>query len=290
MSGLFAQVSTLPPEYLTHLAAHLQLHPEIRQLALTDVRPWDWPAIDGTGLHRETETVFVGAPNVAWYGPRSDTPTDLQPWMIPVAGAAGMLTPSYRWDQIAADIECLRFASPRDCNLYVGQEVGIDALGDHPRLRQAWEAYLVELCRQAYAVIPWVEILWSPYAWDLWSAVSPYRRGRVAAAVRTLISNVKTYSGTSGVTIVDLQDSRGAQPAEPETDAVNWYRLIKGCGAEVRINAEWFTADLQPQDKEVMAARLAYYAAQGVPVGCCWEARYWGRFGWVSNHQEPVRS
>jgi hypothetical protein len=38
---------------------------------------------------------------------------------------------------------------------------------------------------------------------------------------------------------------------------------------------ELFTPGLQPLPIDVMRARRSYYATQGVPVGCSWEARYW---------------
>ena len=278
MKGLFVQVSSLPtPNYLTELVTHIiQRHPEIREIVLSDVSFSHVPSLLQLQplISMTFDKMYVGAPPFPWYGPRPDTPTDLQGWMLPVGGAAGMLTPSYRWDSIYADEAIAAALIPQGWEWYIGSEIGIDALGDHPRIRQGWEAYLIELCRRLYAYGA-TDVLWSPYAWDAWATVSTYRRGRVAVAMKTLVGNIKTYSGTLGVTGIDLQDSRGAQPQEPATDAVNWYRLIKGCGATVRINMELFTPYLTPEDKEVIAHRAAYYREEDVPVGCCWEARYW---------------
>ena len=283
-AGLFASVATLPPGYLRLLRRHIATHdPEVSELALTDIRPWDWPDIDasGSGLEVVPRTLYAGALEYPWLGPRADTPTDLQAWMVPVAGVGGMLTPSYRWDQIALDIEVWREAHRRGMAYYVRQEVGIDALGDHPRLRAAWEAYLVELVRRALTWDDHPTVLWSPYAWDLWGtppSIWSQRRGRIQAAISTLVRLVKHYSGAGNrlTLIIDLQDGRGAQPHEPALEALRWVNLIKDCGASaVRINAEWFQPDLTPQPAEVMRARLEEYAAGGVAVGCCWEARYW---------------
>lgn len=246
--------------------------PNLGEMVLTDVRSWDWPTIDSVTLHTIT---YAGATMVPWYGLRWDTPTNLQQWMIPVAGAAGMLTPSYRADQIALDLDVFRYAAVRGLNFYVRQEIGIDAIGDHTRIRDAWITYLSDLCREAYKLNPNAEVLWSPYAWDAWAIMTSTRKSKAASAMSRIVSQVKSLSGTKGVTIIDIQDGRGAQPTEPQTDAVNWYNLIKNCGAMVRLNAEWFKQNLTPQDKSAMEARLAYYANQNVPVGCCWEARYW---------------
>jgi hypothetical protein len=271
MIGLFVQLSTTPPgPYLQDLISHIRSrHPELTDLAFADCQSWDLArldALDLTGL-----TVYVGAPPIAWFGPRPDTPTGLQSWMLPVAGAAGMLTPSYRWDQIITDEVLASQTAIRGWNVSIGSEIGIDALGDHPTIRAAWEAYLIELCRRVNGP----RFLWSPYAWDAWATVSTSRRTRIQSAVKALVANIKIYSQTPGLTVIDLQDGRGAQPQEPASDATNWYRLIKDNGVPVRVNMELFTPELQPLPIDVMRNRLAYYAAQGVPLGCSWEARYW---------------
>lgn len=277
MRGVFASVSSLPPGYLRLLRRHIAEHdPELSELVITDVRPWDWPEVDSGISALQT---FVGAVEFPWLGPRPDTPP-LQPWMVNVAGVGGMLTPSYRWDQITLDLEAWRLAAARGMGFYVRQEVGIDALGDHPTLRAAWEAYLVELVRRALELVPEPRILWSPYAWDRWgtpASIWSARRNRIQMALSTLVRLVRHYSGAGHRLhlTIDLQDGRGAQPDEPASDAINWWRLIRECGAVVRVNAEWFTQELAPQDPEVMAARLELYEAEGIPVGCCWEARYW---------------
>ena len=270
MTGLFIQMSTSSCAVVAESVAHIRRHhPEIIELAFSDVQTWDIPCIEALDL--DGLKVWVGAPPVPWYGPRWDTPTDLQPWMTPIAGVAGMLTPSYRWDQIFADEHLAALIRSRGWLPYIGSEVGVDALGDHVRLRQGWEAYLIETSRRLRAA----EMLWSPYAWDLWSTVSATRRKNIAKAMSTLVGNVKLYSGTNGVTTIDLQDGRGAQPSEPETDAVNWYNLIKPCGAQVRVNMEWFTSDLQPQPIGEMLRRELFYHLNSVERGCDWERRYW---------------
>lgn len=271
MTGLFVQLSTTPPgPYLQDLINHIRTrHPEIREAAFTDCQPWDLNRLDNIDL--SGLTVYVGAPPVPWWGPRPDTPLGLQPWMVPVAGAAGMLTPSYRWDQILVDEALAQQSISRGWKIYVGSEIGIDALGDHPQLRQGWEAYLIELCRR----LKGIRILWSPYAWDAWSTVTNVRRGRIQTAMRVLVDNVRNFSQTPGLGRIDLQDGRGAQPLEPETDAFNWYRLIKNCGSEVRINMELFASDLTPLPLEQIRTRRTFYAANSVPLGCSWEARYW---------------
>jgi hypothetical protein len=271
MTGLFIQLSTTPPgSYLQDLVAHVRLlHPELTDLAFADCQPWDIARLDPLNL--AGLNVYVGAPHIPWFGPRPDTPSGLQAWMLPVAGAAGMLTPSYRWGQIFADEALAQQTTARGWNVYIGSEVGIDALGDHPNLRAAWEAYLIEICKR----VPGPKFLWSPYAWDAWATVSAFRRTRVQAAVKALVANVKVYSQTPGIGRIDLQDGRGAQPQEPASDATNWYRLIKDSGTTVKINMELFTPGLDPLPIDVMRARRSYYATQGVPVGCSWEARYW---------------
>lgn len=285
MTGLFVQLSTLPPNYLPLLIQHLEQHPEITELAFTDAQPWNIP---NPLPSNNVRTNYVGSSPVPWWGPRWDTPTDLQPWMQYVPGVGGMLTPSYRWDQIGADTALMDVLPPYS-HWYIGQEVGIDALGDHPRLREAWEAYLIEICKRWYLRYPTRTVLWSPYAWDSWASVSVFRRTQISKAITTLRNNVKTYSGTPGITFLDLQDGRGAQPQEPASDAVFWYNLIRASG-KVRINAEFFGEGLKPLPKSELDSRLAYYKLAGVPVGVCWEARYWllePDYVALPNHTEP---
>lgn len=291
MTGLFVQLSTLPPNYLPLLIQHLEQHPEITELAFTDAQSWNIPNPLPGGFVRVN---YVGSPPVPWWGPRADTPTDLQEWMRYIPGVGGMLTPSYRWDQLTVDTYLMDTLPPY-AHWYIGQEVGIDALGDHPRLRAAWEAYLIELCKRWYARFPNRYMLWSPYAWETWDSMSIARRNKIKDAFKILNQNVRYYSSTPGITHVDLQDGRGAQPAEPATDAVNWYNLIKGTTLgsvpKVRINAEFFSEGLMPLPKRVLDARLAYYAAADVPVGVCWEARYWllePEYVALPNHTEPT--
>lgn len=271
MKGLFVQLSTTPPgSYLADLIQHLRVqHPEIRELAFSDVQPWAYTWLDHLPLYPEFK-VWVGAPPVPWYGPRPDTPPNLQPWMLPVAGAAGMLTPSYRWDQIHTDMALWAYTRERGWNMYIGSEIGIDAIGDHPTLRQGWEAYLIEVIRQS-STSP----LWSPYAWDAWATVSEYRRSRIRSALATMIRNIGYFTPRLNLASIDLQDGRGAQPTEPESDAVNWYRLVKDCGVQVRVNMELFAPDLTPLPIDVARQRRAYYSLMNVPLGCSWEARYW---------------
>lgn len=186
-----------------------------------------------------------------------------------------MLTPSYRWDQLRSDLEVARRHLSYGYQFYIAQEVDIVALGDHPKLTAAWEAYMIQACRNIYQVNPESQILWSPYAWEEWKDVSAFRKARVKEALRILFWNVAVHSKTKGITTLDLQDGRGVQPAEPETDAVNWYNLIKDCGPRVRINMEYFTPTWQPQLPEEMTRRQSYYESKGVPIGNCWALRYW---------------
>lgn len=267
MSGLF--VSDLEPSTRTIINHIDRRHPEVKELAFTHVS-YGVPTIPSRFKK------WAGAPWVSWSGPRSDTPSDLQSWMLPIAGVAGMMTPSYRWDQIALDEYLGRLLLPRGFDFYISQEVGIDALGDHPRLAKAWEAYLVELCRRLYAINQDISVLWSPYAWDLWASVSEARRHKIRVAVSVLLTNVRAYSKTPGITTLDLQDGRGAQPNEPETDAVHWYRLIaRDSNVRFRINMEYFTPHFEAQPPEEMERREKFYEANGVPIGCCWALRYW---------------
>ena len=281
MRGLFVPMRHIQPGYLGQLVEHIDRHhPELTELALTDVTPWDWETIRAV-TDGQLPTYYVGATEAPWFGPRADSPP-LQPWMHLIAGVAGMMTPSYRWQQIEIDTQAWATAAGNGMDFYVRQEVGIDALGDHPALRAAWEAYLVELARRAAQWRSRPLILWSPYAWDLWGtpagAAWSARRLRIQSAMSTLVANVRQYSGLGQNLnlVIDLQDGRGAQPAEPATDAANWYNLIKGCGANlVRVNAEWFKGDLTPQDPDVMADRLAMYQQLSIPVGVCWDATKW---------------
>lgn len=288
MNGLFIQMSSLPPDpWFDKLLDHVALeHPEITELAFTDVsihqqaRLFGQPWLNGNRFKK-----FVGISNIPWTpDTRADQPNDLQDWMKPIAGVGGMLTPTYRWEQIqfehAVAISFLSY-KVQEWNWYIGQEVGLDAIGDHTRLKDAWQWYLTELCSRMHKIVSGRDILWSPYAWDAWASMSTTRRIRAVVMTRNVLRSAAAVSKTPGVTMLDLQDGRGAQPTEPETDAVNWYNLmlVNGVPAKMRINMEYFKYNPKlgylPQSMEEMERRTNYYAANAVPIGNCWEARYW---------------
>ena len=250
MSGFFV---TEPMDF-----GHIdRRHPEIQELVcfneVYDV-PWRMKK-------------YLGARQVQWTGPRWDTPATVQSWMFNIPGVAGIQTPSYV-DQVVANDLATIISLPLDWHFYISLEVGIDVFGDHIAVRDAWKRYLNRLIPQAKAFRPDVEFLWSPYAWTLWSYVNSTQKTRIKTAM--------TQIAATGITTIDLQDGRGAQPSEPETDAVNWYNLIKACGSKVRINMEYFTQYYTPQPPEEMFRREAYYASHNVPIGNCWALpRYW---------------
>lgn len=299
MKGLFVHLPSSPPDFLSVLNAHLAHHdPGLRELVITDVRDWDWPTIDASP--QAVTTLYIGATEIPWYGPRADTPR-LQPWMTSIAGVAGMLTPSYRWQQIEADTVIWTQAARRGLGFYVRQEVGLDAVGDHPYLKDAWEAYLIEMARRAAGFSFWPTLLWSPYIWEKWDSMTVARRAKLKAALTSIVKNVTAAvadpnnpwvvsSENRALTFtIDIQDGRGAQPDESQVEIVNWYNYLKDCGAKVRVNAELFKPDLTPLDTKTIIARLEYYKSQGVPVGCCWQAGYFllpppPAPEWVANH------
>lgn len=287
MQGIFIQMASLPQDpYLDNLIHHVALrHPEITELVFSDAsmhhqqRLFMNPLLNGSRFKK-----FVGITNVPWTPDiRFDQPV-MQDWMKPIAGVGGMMTPTYRWEQIGNEhshaISWLTYKG-QDWHWYIGQEVGLDAIGDHPNLKNVWEWYLTEICIRLHKLAPSRDILWSPYIWEAWGPMSESRRNRTVRITRDMLAIVKRASNTAGVTMLDLQDGRGAQPLEPETDAVNWYKLMimNGTPAKLRINMEYFKYDetygYMPQTLEEMDRRTKYYADNAVPIGNCWETRYW---------------
>lgn len=269
MNGFFI-ATPVTEKFLSHLNLR---HLEVQELAYTDLAPGQEITMPPARVKK-----YAGARLIPWSGPIGDTPP-LQDWMHPIPGVAGIQTPSYRALQLAADRAIAEIYLRINWHFYIRLEVGIDVLGDHPKVAQAWQQYLIDVCKMVHSIRPGAQILWSPYAWDLWDSVSATRRQKIAASLKTMMTQVKTLSGTPGITYLDLQDGRGAQPNEPETDAVNWYNLIKGCGPTVRINMEYFTYKGNNQfvgnGAQEMNRRLAFYRLNNVPIGVCWEISYW---------------
>lgn len=283
MRGLFVPLPepAITRDYIGQLIDHISTdHPEMREITFwgADLRLLAEKVVGQDLSH--FESVFVGAQEVPWFGARPDTPKNLQPWMRGISGVEGMQTASYRWDQIAADEN---LAKAHEWNWYITIEVGLDAIGDHPSLRSAWEAYLVETCRRLYSIRRTGKVLWSPYVWDGYDKMDTARRLRIRAALGTMTRNIRLYSQSPSISYIDIQDGQGQQPLEPPFEGIAWHKLLanSNAGGGVRINMELFSRNLNYADnfgaleKVVIRGREETYKINGVPVGNCWAAWHW---------------
>ena len=272
------------------------------------------PHVPGGGQTTCFENVFVGPTQLdvgqlPWKA-RPDFPQNLEPWCADSPYCGGILTNSWRWDNIAANREAadvflgfvdLHYPGVRaNLNWYVTYEAYFDWFGDNTysdSVRTAYSAYLLEMVRaynQAlrYAGEPAASssraVLWSPAYESSYFSHSPLELNRIRDNLRYMFHDIqRTAAGEGigrGVDWLDMQDKLGQTECfsvECYVGVKDWYDFLTSVNfpefsfASLRVNMELFSSNLPGPDFNEHKARQDFYEANGIPIGASWELRFW---------------
>jgi hypothetical protein len=226
------------------------------------------------------DNVYVGT---TWKQFSPDTyGLDKSQWYNHYAVWGGVLTEAYRWDQINLSVKAWKAFKARYSvpwmHFYLSIEGDLESFG-HPtlgsRMASAWEALLIELCRQAKAIEGSRSVLWSPFCWTPYRSVPTTVKGAMEDRLTLLFHNVESATGM-GINALDPQDGVGARPGVTfKEDAAELVKSIRYGFASLRLNVEQFTTTPLGFTASPTVAREAWYASQGISPGACWELRYW---------------
>jgi hypothetical protein len=272
------------------------------------------PHVPGGGQTTCFENVFVGPTQLdvgqlPWKA-RPDFPQNLEPWCADSPYCGGILTNSWRWDNIAANREAadvflgfvdLHYPGVRaNLNWYVTYEAYFDWFGNNTysdSVRTAYSAYLLEMVRaynQAlrYAGEPAASssraVLWSPAYESSYFSHSPLELNRIRDNLRYMFHDIqRTAAGEGigrGVDWLDMQDKLGQTECfsvECYVGVKDWYDFLTSVNfpefsfASLRVNMELFSSNLPGPDVNEHKARQDFYEANGIPIGASWELRFW---------------
>lgn len=246
------------------------------------------PVVDGLVLHEaHLVSQLQTSPVSLWIGGR----------FIAFTGPGtryfeGMMNDNWRYSSVveceAAAQQALSQVQPsQQAGWYITEEGDLTGMGANEQLRVRYEWYLVDLIKRLYA-LRMLPLIWSPWATGAVnsSALSAYSR---------LVNGVKSWLATQYGLSIDLrihfQDGVGAGHHTP-TEAAAWGTALRNQAPAVPLamNLEHFTRVgnvFSPAPLASITARTQRYTQQGLPVGACWELRFWYPFvGYVANHVE----
>lgn len=228
------------------------------------------------------DNVFIGTRWLPWqwaqYG------ADPNKWYNHYAVWGGILFSQYRWDNIFYSRKVWKAFKERYdlpwMHFYISMEADLAAFHHSElghQIRLAYEATIIELCKEAKAVEPNRSVMWSPFHWTPFRQTSVAERSRLADELVPFFNNVKNYSGM-GINFLNLQDSVGARPGiVHKEDAFECIRLVAASHpfASVRMNVEWFKLDANGIVPQNAFDRENWYVGQGYKVDAIWEGRWW---------------
>lgn len=272
------------------------------------------PHVPGGGGQQCFDNVFVGpaAPRNLedpWKG-LADFPAGLEPWCADSPYCGGILTPSWRWDNIQANRRAadlfLEFVNEQypdvrsNIHWYVTYEGYFDWFGDNQyrnELTDAYEAYILQLIREYRAALvasgePETNsgraILWSPSYENHFDAHDYSELESIRANLRSMLSNIKTRAYEEGIGrglewfhMQDRLGQIGCFTEECYSSVTSWYRFLASVNNEefgfsnLRVNMELFVPGPSPQgDPLEHRTRQNFYQANGVPIGASWELQF----------------
>lgn len=272
------------------------------------------PHVPGGGQSTCFENVFVG-PTQLDVGPlpwktRADFPQNLEPWCADSPYCGGILTPSWRWDNIDANREAadlflgfvdLHYPGVRaNLHWYVTYEAYFDWLGDNAYsddVRNAYTAYLLEMVRAYHQALLYAgepaagasrAVLWSPAYESSYYVHSPLELNRIRDNLRYMFHSIQAAAAgegiNRGVDWLDMQDKLGQTDCfsvECYLGVKQWYDFLATVNfpefsfASLRVNMELFSSNLPGPDPDEHMARQNFYDANGIPIGASWELRFW---------------
>lgn len=273
------------------------------------------PHVPGGGGELCFDNVFIGPAHPSVEGmpwkERPDFPPGLEPWCADSPYCGGILTDTWRWDNIQANREgadlFLGFANENypgirpNLQWYITYEAYFDWLGDNsyaPRLRSAYEAYLLQTIteyRDALVAAGEPEatasraVLWSPAYENEYQAHSTGQLETIRASLRSMFRNVADHATARGITRgldwLHMQDRIGQtgcfEPACYE-GVKSWYEFLSTVNhedfsfASLRVNMEGFSpGSSRLGDPAEQKVRQNYYESNGIPIGASWELTWW---------------
>lgn len=295
--SIFLEISSLTPQRVTEIMEDVRLQhrggtDKVFNLVLTNIADEQGNLYTDTlntlrpymvgGALQACDNVFVGTRWLPWswskYG------ADPNQWYNHYAVWGGILNSNYRWDNINYNRKVWA-AFKAQYNLpwqhfYISMEMDLGALYHSalgPQIKAAYEAYLIQVCRDAKAVEPNRSVLWSPFHWDKFSATTSAQRNTMKVRLNTMMANVKNLSGM-GINFLDLQDGLGARPGTITTgDAISAFKAVEDAYAfaSTKMNVEWYRTTSGGFVAHNAASREAEYLASGITTGAVWEGRYW---------------
>ncbi len=215
------------------------------------------------------DAVYVGTAHIAWKGAGNAYDT-------------GILDAGFRQKNLRIATNALdRFiARYPDLNFkwYISYEANLNCFTD-PKIKDAYVAYLAELCRQMRARRE-APILWSPNCWSKFDSLSETNRA-------ALVVSLKDFFARVPITDLHYQDFMGGSSASgpyrfTPQDVKGYYDLLAGLGGpRVRVNVEMFVVtdlksfSLAPMSHADYVQRMRDYDKLQLPLGASWEIRYW---------------
>jgi len=216
------------------------------------------------GDRRCFDNVFVGSHFIKWPGPGN-------------AYQTGMLNEAHRWINLSIQRKLWRqfkdYAPHVPFHLYINHEGVLDHF-DEPKIREAYEAYLIQSARDAHHIRPYAAVLWAPAIWSRKPLTYRERKG-----IKRTFKNVAAFSNGRGITWLHLQDMQGRKYPPRLWVVKRWYNQLKDMElfASLRIDMEFFRygGGLRADSLAAIKKREAYYKKYGIPVGASWELRWW---------------
>lgn len=272
------------------------------------------PHVPGGSSQSCFDNVFIGPTLLSDYEKpwklRPDFPVGLEPWCADSPYCGGILTPSWRWDNIAANRIAadtfLQFVNQRypgvraNLNWYVTYEGYIDWFGDNsysPQVKTAYEAYFMQSIREFRSALVAAgepvesasrTVLWSPSYEDHFLAHRPQQLAAIRSGLGSALRNVENMAAEEGIArgidwlhMQDRLGQIGCFTIQCYDSVAAWYEFLSTVGDDqfgfenLRVNMELFAPGEFPNgDPLEHQVRQNYYESRGVPIGASWELRF----------------
>lgn len=293
--SLFIQLSTLtttpPPtirEWFSHIAAQHRDSAKddyIANLVLQDIADESGNMYIGLldiidDFFADFDNIFVGTVDLTWTGTGSK-------YLEGICDSDFRLENIHKSHTAAA---AFRGKYPDLVfNWYITYEANL-SIFDDPSCKNAYEAYLIELVSQLHSVYPNRSTLWSPTFWTKYNQTIPAMRASLKTNLSDLFANIKSQSNGIGINWLDIQDRIGSTYCESSSekfttdDIKNYYTFLKTLSytfSSLRVNMETFRMDCANSDNCIngdpieIQSRENFYERNNIPLGACWEIRFW---------------
>jgi hypothetical protein len=271
------------------------------------------PHVPGGSRTTCFDNVFIGPtqldPTTDSWKSRPDFPAGLKQWCADNPYCGGILTPSWRWDNIHANREAaevflafIDFHFPRiraNLHWYITYEGYFDWLGGNTysdSIRSAYEAYLFEMVKVFNNALEHAgeppassirAVLWSPTYESPFYRYSQRELNSIRGNLRYMFANIQTMAAgegiARGVDWLDMQDKLGqtdCYSVECYSGVKRWYDFLSSVNheqfsfASLRVNMELFSTNQLAPDLDEHMTRQNFYESNGIPIGASWELNF----------------